>query len=175
MSDQPQLKQTLSDFIDTSGLVRAVCEAAQQWYDNTDGGQQELLDVLTATIKAKVGPDSPHTAPAVLPDLLAMVTLLENGEWAEHVATSDLGQRLEAQITKLYNAQTGAAATQLDFAKQQLTGYTIGKSNNADDLVSSMGLTLEEWQQIKTECQWLDDSTVRDIDDALGQLDAEED
>lgn len=48
-------------------------------------------------------------APATLEaDVTALLTLLEEREWAEHCTKTELGQRLEAAITELHNEITAA-------------------------------------------------------------------
>ncbi|GGC87125.1 hypothetical protein [Halopseudomonas salina] len=63
----------------------------------------------------------------------------------------------------------GSAALALDQAKQQITGFTYGLLHSADELVSEMGLALEEWEQIKAACEWLDSRVISDIDGAFNQ------
>lgn len=60
---------------------------------------------------------------------------------------------------------------QLDFAIQQLTGWAECKygTGNIEDLIISMGLTLEEWQTLEQrgEVEWLKEETKSDILKAL--------
>lgn len=42
-----------------------------------------------------------HTGGTLESDVLRMVVMMENGEWAEHVAKTRLGKRLEQAITAL--------------------------------------------------------------------------
>lgn len=48
--------------------------------------------------------DSPQPAEPIVSDVEAIVRLLESREWAEHVATTPLGQRLETAVTVLVGA-----------------------------------------------------------------------
>ena len=59
----------------------------------------------------------------------------------------------------------------LEFAIQQLTGWAECKygTGNIEDLLISMGLTLEEWNMLekRNEVEWLNDNTKVDIRKAL--------
>lgn len=53
-----------------------------------------------------------------------------------------------------------------EYAMQQLTGYQEAWSGfPIENLISSMGLTEEEWNDIKPSCQWLSVELMKDIDD----------
>lgn len=51
----------------------------------------------------------PAAALDIASDVRAVVQLLSEGEWAEHCTKTDLGQQLEAEITRLVGAATAAA------------------------------------------------------------------
>jgi len=55
-------------------------------------------------------------------------------------------------------------------ALQQMTGFRVGRwGASPTELVSSMGLSLEEWEHIKEneESGHLDEDDIKEIDDAL--------
>jgi|GEM_PF-5541198 len=92
-------------------------------------------------------------------------------EWME---ISVLSMPLQGKIplgAKLYLppvAQTELVeATAIEQAKQQITGFVCGLRYDARELVQSMGLSLEEWRQIKAECNWIPASVAADFDAAL--------
>ncbi|ADE87943.1 conserved phage protein [Escherichia phage vB_EcoM_ECO1230-10] len=73
-----------------------------------------------------------YTAPpvqvnSVNDDVRNVVVLLENNEWAEHCTKTELGQRLESEITRLHNwlsAQKAAPEHKAAVATLELKGYT---------------------------------------------------
>lgn len=48
--------------------------------------------------------------PGIDDDVRNVVALLENNEWAEHCTSTELGQRLESEITRLYNWRSAQQA-----------------------------------------------------------------
>lgn len=60
-------------------------------------------------------------------DVRNVVGLLENNEWAEHCTKTELGQRLESEITRLYNWQSAQKVEpehKAAVATLELKGYT---------------------------------------------------
>lgn len=55
----------------------------------------------------------------------------------------------------------------LELAVGQFTGfhYFHKNGNRVIGLVESMGLTRKEWEQIRSEVQWLDDNILTEIDE----------
>jgi len=74
-------------------------------------------------------------------------------------------QHLKKIVTKA--KEDARKEKQLDFAIQQLTGWAECKygTGNIEDLVISMGLTLEEWELLeqRSEVDWLHEETKSDI------------
>ncbi|WP_420102478.1 hypothetical protein [Bosea sp. (in: a-proteobacteria)] len=76
---------------------------------------------------------SPVAAPVVLSepdgleeDVRAALQLLEDGEWAEHFATTDLGKALEGAITELHSGlNADLFATRADNAKTSLRARAL--------------------------------------------------
>lgn len=67
----------------------------------------ECNDDRIFAICCKVGtplyPAPPLQVTAIDDDVRSVVALLENNEWAEHCTKTELGQRLESEITRLHN------------------------------------------------------------------------
>ena len=73
-------------------------------------GTRRTLDSITTPAPRQTGLDS---------DVWAVVKLLESREWAEHCTTTELGGRLETEITKLIG-HDNAATNKLQRAEQLL-------------------------------------------------------
>lgn len=67
----------------------------------------ECNDDRIFAICCKVGtplyPAPPLQVTAIDDDVRSVVALLENNEWAEHCTKTEIGQRLESEITRLHN------------------------------------------------------------------------
>lgn len=72
-------------------------------------------------------------------------------------------EALHAQATQDQPERSKA----IEQAKQQITGFISGQRYGARELIHGMGLSAEEWQQIKAECQWIPQSVSADFDAAL--------
>lgn len=66
----------------------------------------------------------PPAASQLESDVLAVVGLLENGEWAEHCTKSEIGQRLEKAVTELHN-RNGAASQPVSNWKDEFAGACL--------------------------------------------------
>ena len=59
----------------------------------------------------------------------------------------------------------------IDEALQQMTGFKVGRWGDIRELVSSMGLTKDEWEHIKNkeECGYLDEDDVEEINEIFAE------
>lgn len=67
---------------------------------------------------------------------------------------------------KYWNPEIENAATELEKAEQQLTGFSHAiQGFSLVELVESMGLRLEEWQKIRKDASYLTADMVEEIDE----------
>lgn len=93
-------------------LILDLSKSEQDKIRRTLNATQQTLDELQPRLQSgsNVGLDS---------DVYAVVTMLKNGEYAEHWAATELGGRLETEITKLVG-HDNAATSKLQRAEQLL-------------------------------------------------------
>ena len=79
----------------------------------------------------------------------------------EILSYADLG----AKIKEVLNAVLELSSNNnLDFAAQQFVGFNVGKWSDIIDLVTSMGLTLNEWKHLESGYSlMLDDDDLKKI------------
>lgn len=54
-----------------------------------------------------------------------------------------------------------------DFAIQQFTGMHYSQGTDVEAVCIGMGLTEDEWEQIKDDCSWLHEWEVEEIENYL--------
>lgn len=102
-------------------------------------------------------------------DVRAIVDLLKNREWAEHIGQTELGRELEHEITKLYNAThptpQGLDAPTLEAlqeAESALNSINMGKQHR---VVQADG-EVTYWQR-EDWCKWAKDEVLPKVTAAL--------
>ena len=74
-------------------------------------------------------------------------------------------------ITSMQKAYEEGKKTKIkDFAIQQLTGVHVSEGRKVEEVCLSMGLTRQEWNEIKNECEWLSEYEVSEIRNYINSL-----
>ena len=70
---------------------------------STSGDVERILRAAANDLAAAISAAKPTPSEGLAADVEAVLTLLEEHEWAEHCTKTPLGQRLEAAITEMHN------------------------------------------------------------------------
>lgn len=99
--------------------------------DESNKGQNDVMPVYTAP---------PASVTGIYDDILNIIGLLENNEWAEHCTSTVLGSLLESEITRLVSKEQSAPVVPetLPCSVELKPGLIIGKGCKTETLLSAL-------------------------------------